>query len=186
MTGCSTCQLKLLCHNRILVARLDLGRKNHFICYIRKNNDDASNNSNNHNGKEYIYKVEGQWSGKFTITAYHSKSSSDEFLDVTQLHPAFLTVEEVGDMDTRRGWQKVTEAIRANDTQRAAYEKSKLENQQRAERKEREERGIPWEPRLFRCVENEPTVARLVEKLTLAEKIKGDQLKDTGDWVYKQ
>lgn len=153
------------------------GEKNHFKCYIRRNAG---------NPKEYVYKIEGQWSAKSTITPYGSKSSSP-FLDVTECKPAPMHVkelEEQDEMETRRVWQKVSEAIRAGDTQTAGLEKSKIENKQRAERKEREDNGVEWQPEYFAWQQNEPTIFSLQRMLSSATKSKYDP-PNAGNWVYK-
>ncbi|KAI8874565.1 hypothetical protein K501DRAFT_264916 [Backusella circina FSU 941] len=152
------------------------GERNHFKCYLRRNG----------NAKEYIYKMEGQWSGKSTITPYGSKTSSP-FLDVTQLTPAPMTVKELDEqdeMESRKIWQKVSEAIRANDTQTAGAEKTKIENKQRQERADRVEAGEEWKPKYFDWVEEEPTVVTLQRMLTSTVKSKYAAA-TTGNWVYK-
>ncbi|KAI8388216.1 uncharacterized protein BYT42DRAFT_491475 [Radiomyces spectabilis] len=153
------------------------GERNHFKCYIRKNAG---------NSKEYMHKIEGQWSAKSTITAYGTKASKP-FLDVTQLKPAEMHVkslEEQGEMESRRIWQKVSEAIRANDTQTAGVEKSKIENQKRAEKAERDQNGTQWEPTYFHWVESEPTIAAL-QRMLSSTKSKFEA-SSSGNWVYKK
>ncbi|ORY95536.1 hypothetical protein BCR43DRAFT_493137 [Syncephalastrum racemosum] len=153
------------------------GEKNHFKCYIRRN---ASSSS-----KEYLYKIEGQWSAKSTITSYGSKQASP-FLDVTECTPAPLEVEDRGaEMETRRIWQKVSEAIRAGDTTTAGAEKSKIENKQRAERKERDEQGSDWTPQYFNWKDNEPTIFSLQRMLVATLKNKYDP-PNAGNWVYHE
>ncbi|KAL7318434.1 Oxysterol-binding protein 4 [Mucor circinelloides] len=153
------------------------GEKNHFKCLVRKNKDH----------KDYLYKVEGQWSGKSTITDYKTKVSKP-FLDINILKAAAAKVkplEKMGEMETRRIWQKVSEAIRANDTVLAAKEKSVIENKQRAEKKEREEEGVQWEPVYFKWVEEEPDVAKLQSMLSKVAKYKGDP-NPNGNWVFRK
>ncbi|KAG0174133.1 Oxysterol binding protein [Apophysomyces sp. BC1015] len=153
------------------------GEKNHFKCYIRKNAGSP---------KEYVCKMEGQWSAKSTLTKYGSKSSAP-FLDVTQLKPAPMLVkdvEEQGEMESRVIWQKVSDAIRAGDTQTAGVEKSKIENQRRAEKAEREENGIQWEPKYFQWVQSEPTIQAHQRMLTSIVKNKYDP-PTAGNWVYR-
>lgn len=153
------------------------GERNHFKCYLRRNGGNA---------KEYICKMEGQWSGKSTLTKYGSKTS-EPFLDVTQLTPAPMHVkdiEEQGDMESRKIWQKVSDAIRANDTNTAGVEKTKIETQQREERATRQEAGQEWEPTYFHWVDDEPTVATLQRMLTSTVKSKYAPATN-GNWVFK-
>ncbi|OAD74207.1 hypothetical protein PHYBLDRAFT_111739 [Phycomyces blakesleeanus NRRL 1555(-)] len=154
------------------------GERNHFKCYLRKNGG---------NPKEYVYKIEGQWSGKSTITTHGSKTS-EPFLDVTKLKPAEMKVKDMsaqGERESRRIWQKVSDAIRAGDVQTAGIEKSKIENQQRIERSEREEKGIAWEPTYFHWIDNEPKVQSLQRMLNSTVKTKYEPATQ-GNWVFKK
>ncbi|KAI8099023.1 uncharacterized protein BX664DRAFT_254822 [Halteromyces radiatus] len=152
------------------------GERNHFKCYIRKNGG---------NSKEYLYKIEGQWSYKSTITPYGSKKS-EPFLDVTQLTPAPMEVkplDQQGEMESRKIWQHVSEAIQAGDTTKAGVEKSKIENQKRAELAEREENKTTWEPIYFKWQDPEPKVQSLQRMLSSAVKNKYDPV-TSGNWVF--
>lgn len=153
------------------------GERNHFKCYLRRNGGSA---------KEYIYKMEGQWSGKSTITPYGSKTSSP-FLDVTSLTPAPMFVkdiEEQGELESRKIWQKVSEAIKANDTNLASLEKTKLETKQREEKAARQEAGQEWEPHYFQWIEDEPNVSTLQRMLLSTVKTKYTPATN-GNWVFK-
>lgn len=154
------------------------GERNHFKCYLRRNGG---------NSKEYIYKMEGQWSGKSTITPYGSKTSSP-FLDVTSLSPAPMNVkelEEQDEMESRKIWQKVSDAIRANDTATAGVEKNKIETKQREEKAARQEAGQEWEPKYFHWVDNESNVVTLQRMLTSTVKSKYAP-PTSGNWVFKE
>ena len=94
-------------------------------------------------------------------------------------------IEKMDEMETRRIWQKVSDAIRSGDTQTASVEKSKIENKQRAERKEREEQGTEWVPKYFTWESNQPTIFSLQRMLASALKNKYDP-PNAGNWVYKQ
>lgn len=154
------------------------GEKNHFRCVIRKNDGDP---------KEILYRIEGQWSGKSTITDYTTKLT-EPFLDANTLEPAKAKVkplQDMGEMETRRIWQKVSEAIRNNDMVLAGTEKSVIENQKRAEQKEREDKGLKWEPQYFKWVDNEPQVDKLRKMLSQVVKYKDDATNRNGNWVFK-
>lgn len=156
------------------------GEKNHFKCLIRKNGTEP---------KDCLYKIEGQWSGKSIITDYNTRLS-EPFLDVNTLKEASAKVKPIksmGKMESRRLWQKVSDAIRNNDNALAAKEKSLIENQKRAEQKEREEKGVKWEPKYFKWVENEPIVENLQSMLNKVVTYRGDPIitRNNGNWVYK-
>jgi hypothetical protein len=158
------------------------GQKNHFKCLIRKNEAGP---------KDYLYKIEGQWSGSSTITNYKTKVSNP-FLDVNILKAATTKIkplEKMGDMETRRIWQKVSEAIRNNDTVLAGQEKSIIENQKRAEKKKREELGVNWKPVYFKWVPEESKITKLQKTLSQVIKCKSEATAATsqnGNWVFKE
>lgn len=130
--------------------------------------------------------MEGQWSGKSTLTKYGSKTS-EPFLDVTALTPAPMHVKDTAeqdDMESRKIWQKVSDAIRANDTNLAGIEKNKIETQKREERAARQEAGEEWQPKYFQWEEEEPTVITLQRMLTSTVKSKYAPATH-GNWVYK-
>lgn len=158
------------------------GEKNHFKCLVRKN--EAS-------PKEYLYKIEGQWSASSSITNYKTKIT-EPFLDVNNLNAAtakIKPIEKMGDMETRRIWQKVSEAIRNNDTVLAVQEKSMIENQKRAEMKKREEAGVNWKPVYFKWVPDKTKVTKLQKMLNKVANCKGEAITATcqnGVWVFKE
>jgi hypothetical protein len=51
--------------------------------------------------------------------------------------------------ESLRFWSGVTEAITARQFSRATSLKTELEERQRAKAKEREEKGVEWQPRFF-------------------------------------
>lgn len=70
--------------------------------------------------------------------------------------PKSRPIEEQADRESQRLWAKVNSAIKKSDHRAATDEKSLIENQQRAEAKEREESGAEWKPKLFRAVRGGP------------------------------
>jgi hypothetical protein len=153
------------------------GEKNHFKCLIRSNDDALAR-------KEYLYKVEGQWSGKSTITDYKTKVSKP-FLDASTLSPATAQVkplEEMGEMETRRIWKNVSDAIRANDSVLAGKEKTVIENKKREEKKKRDEAGHVWQPQHFEWTEEDPGVKHLQDML--AKVVKQKDANEYGSWNF--
>lgn len=94
-------------------------------------------------------------------------------------------LEEQDEMSSRRIWQKVSDAIRANDTNLAGVEKSKIENQKREEKAAREAAGTEWEPKYFTWQNEEPNVNTLQRMLQSTVKSKYNP-PTSGNWVYKQ
>lgn len=52
--------------------------------------------------------------------------------------------------ESRRLWQHVTEALLSQDYEKASVEKAKIEDEQRALTKLREDENIEWRPKFFR------------------------------------
>ncbi|KAG2187143.1 hypothetical protein INT44_004813, partial [Umbelopsis vinacea] len=155
------------------------GAKNSFKAYLRKNSGSP---------KEYICKVEGQWTGKSTLTPYGIKGGIP-FLDVTdgvrppmQIKP----IEEQGEWESRRIWQKVSDAILEGDVTKASEEKTKIENKQRAEKKERDEANQQWQPQYFTWVEQDPVYSALEQMATKVIKSKHTDVSPGGSWIYKK
>ncbi|KAI8879972.1 Oxysterol-binding protein [Backusella circina FSU 941] len=158
------------------------GEKNHFKCLIRSNEDSLAR-------KEYLYKVEGQWSGKSTVTDYKTKISKP-FLDASTLTPATCQVkplEQMGEMETRKIWKNVSDAIRLNDTVLAGKEKSIIENKKREEKKKRDEAGDVWHPEYFEWTEEDKDVKHLQNMLSKVIKQKHDvNANEYGNWTFKK
>lgn len=155
------------------------GSKNSFKAYVRKNCGSP---------KEYLYKIEGQWNGKSTITKYGSKSSSP-FLDVAGSPKAEMRikpVEEQDERESRKIWQKVSQAILEGDVNKAGEEKSKIENKQRAEKKARDDQGEQWSPKYFTWVDSDSVYAALVQMANKVVKSKHSDVSSDGSWTYKQ
>lgn len=155
------------------------GSKNSFKAYMRKNCGSP---------KEYICKVEGQWTGKSVLTTYGSKSSVP-FLDVTEgprptMH--IKPIEEQDEWESRRIWQKVSDAIREGDVNKAGEEKTKIENKQRAEKKARDEANEQWYPRYFTWVENDPVYSALEQMANKVIKSKHNDVSPGSSWLYKE
>lgn len=93
--------------------------------------------------------IEGQWSGKSTIKK--EKQPAEAFLDVKEkARPPVLVkpIFEQTDLESQKIWQKVSQALKAGDYATASAEKTRIENEQRAIRKERGDEQT-WQPKYF-------------------------------------
>lgn len=71
-------------------------------------------------------------------------------VDVRKYNKYPLSVPENQEAkESRKLWEKVTEGIITNNQDLATDEKSKVEDEERALRKERETKKIKWEHRFF-------------------------------------
>ncbi|KAI1264882.1 hypothetical protein F5Y18DRAFT_70176 [Xylariaceae sp. FL1019] len=127
------------------------GQRNAFSATIHR---DGSSD------REPLYVLEGKWNGVYTVRDGRGKVL--ETVDLTQLRRTQLQVESLQDpLDSRRAWQHVCDAIMRNDMMGVAREKSKIENAQRALRKEEKAAGRVWERRYFTEAKDDPVAERL-------------------------
>ncbi|CAO0794709.1 unnamed protein product [Mucor circinelloides] len=130
--------------------------------------------------------IEGQWTGKSTLT---KNKKTEDFLDLTTLEkpkPFVRPVEEQDELESRRIWQKVSDALKAGDYATASSEKSAIENQQRALRKERETSETKWVPKHFNSVNGEAIYGDLREKIIARADSKFIDTMGEGGWMYKE
>jgi len=114
--------------------------------------------------KEPLYSVEGQWTEAFTIREGKKSGKVVDTWDPKTNKPAVLDVAPIEDQDeleSRRAWQKVAQAIYRGDLDETAYYKGLIENQQREMRKKEKEDGVEWQRRYFSQTENDPTFEKL-------------------------
>lgn len=124
------------------------GKKNTFKARIYRDQLATASKEN------ALVTISGQWSGK----SYIGKGSStptkyDElFYDASKVpaqHLKVKPIEEQHELESRRAWAKVAEAIRSADYNLIHAEKSLIENKQRELRKQEKESGVTWETRWF-------------------------------------
>lgn len=128
------------------------GESNSFIASIYRGNDE----------RNPLYVLEGNWSGGYTIK--EGKGKSLQTVDLASLRKTPLQVASIEDqhpLESRRAWQHVVAAINDNDILAVGYEKGKIENQQRALRKEEKAVGKVWERRYFTHATEDPVAERI-------------------------
>lgn len=132
--------------------------------------------------KEPIYTVDGQWTDAFTIKDAKTKKTIDTYdPKVTKVTPLTIApIEEQDEMESRRAWKKVADAIAVGDMDRTSAEKSLIENRQRDMRKLEKEQGTEWQRRYFSRAEKYPVFEKLAEKI-------GEAVNDNltnGVWMF--
>lgn len=70
--------------------------------------------------------------------------------------PLARPIEEQGERESQRLWEKTVQAIIASNHTAATDEKTKIEDRQRDEAARRADDGVDWKPRLFRAVQGGP------------------------------
>ncbi|XP_078084313.1 oxysterol-binding protein-related protein 11 isoform X3 [Mustelus asterias] len=96
-----------------------------------------------------VCRVQGEWNGLLEFT-YNNGSS--KIVDVTKLPVTKKRVrptEKQGPFESRRLWQRVTEALRISNIEKATEHKSLLEERQRSEARHRAETETPWQTKYF-------------------------------------
>lgn len=118
--------------------------------------------------KEIIYTARGQWNKSFDIT--EGKHSVIGTYDAEASPTTPLTVapiEQQDPMESRRAWQKVAEGIAVGDMDITGAEKTKIEESQRALRRQEQAEGRTWERRYFSKVESDDVLNQLAPAIGL-------------------
>uniref|UniRef100_A0A7S0M7W1 Uncharacterized protein n=3 Tax=Cryptomonas curvata TaxID=233186 RepID=A0A7S0M7W1_9CRYP len=104
-------------------------------------------------GSDTLYKIHGRWDRVVTCT--EKKTKQEEVLfDIEEKRRYFTPPTVVPEAkqkhyESRRVWSQVSQALKAQNIDLATEEKLRLEDGQRAGKKERDDSGSPWVPRLF-------------------------------------
>lgn len=106
-----------------------------------------------------LYTLSGQWNELVTLknektgetTEFVKHAANDDVPPIS-----VVSISEQHEMESQRAWQKVADAIRANDNEAVRTEKSAIENAQRQLRKDEEAAGTKWEHRWFKKTNEEP------------------------------
>lgn len=136
--------------------------------------------------KDVLYNVSGQWNSQFKITdakknevdAYDAKSTP-----VTKLQ--VVPIDQQHELESRRAWQQVAAGISKGDMDVTSAEKSKIEEAQRALRKQEKEGNTQWERKFFSRVEHNPVLTKLAPRVGLVADVKQTNGTD-GVWVWDQ
>ena len=134
--------------------------------------------------KETLYTVDGQWTGEFTIKDVKSKSSIDTWNGKTQKTSRFdvKPIEEQDELESRRAWSKVANALAKGDMNATSNEKSLIENSQRELRKKEQAEGKEWDRVFFSRRDKDEAFVKLGE--SLGERLEAD--KTNGVWRYDE
>jgi oxysterol-binding protein-related protein 9/10/11 len=151
------------------------GARNGFNATLYRTADESQNP---------IYTVAGQWSGKYTFHDAKRGVDMDSY-DATTARPAPITIPDLADQDpfeSRKAWADVIAALRKGDMHATVTAKSKLENAQRALRREEAAEGTKWEPLYFSSRRRGEYPA--FEALAASEGIKLEADKTGGVWRF--
>ncbi|KAM7098821.1 oxysterol-binding protein-related protein 9 isoform 9-T10 [Molossus nigricans] len=119
------------------------------------------------NDKKSFCSIEGEWNG--VMYAKYATGENSVFIDTKKLpiiKKKVRKLEDQNEYESRCLWKDVTFNLKIRDIDAATEAKHRLEERQRAEARERKEKEIQWETRLFHedgeCwVYDEPLLKRL-------------------------
>ncbi|CAI8010194.1 Oxysterol-binding protein-related protein 9 [Geodia barretti] len=115
------------------------GRKHRITC-----------NVNHTSERKPLLKVEGEWNGVMHIK--HPNGEQEVFFDTINTPTVKKKLQKVSAQDpgeSRRRWQRVTEALFSKDIEEATDAKHELEEKQRADARQRQESGVEWKQQFF-------------------------------------
>lgn len=134
-----------------ILGRWGGGRRNAFTATIY----DSRKLSSTTTPRQPIYEAEGVWSSRWTIRDARTGETVESWdADDPANAPCPIELPDEEDQDpweSRRAWAGVTSALREGDLARAAKEKTKIEQAQRAMRRHEKEQGKgEWQQLLFK------------------------------------
>ncbi|ORX51604.1 Oxysterol-binding protein [Hesseltinella vesiculosa] len=99
-----------------------------------------------------LYEIMGQWSQQIYIKPAGKNGTKTLLFDAAKAvsHPKLIQPQSLqSQVESRKLWGPVTDAILKNDMDTATEEKTKIEDEQRRLAKERQEQGVEWVPHYF-------------------------------------
>ncbi|KAK9244272.1 hypothetical protein V1506DRAFT_333728 [Lipomyces tetrasporus] len=101
---------------------------------------------------DVLYEISGKWNEIMEIKNMKTgvKTVFFDSYKARPQPPRVRPIDQQGPLESRRLWQKVTDALAKTDHTTATDEKFAIEDRQRQEAKKREEDGVEWHPRLFK------------------------------------
>ncbi|KAE9380763.1 Oxysterol-binding protein [Stipitochalara longipes BDJ] len=151
------------------------GARNSFEAKLYRTDDEK---------KEPLYTARGQWSDRFVITDTRGIKEpiicEPGAVPASKLEVAPLEAQDA--WETRKAWQHVLAALRENDMQGIVNEKTRVEEAQRAMRREEAAAGKVWEPKFFSSSEDSPLFHELAAGTPWA--LEAERTK--GVWTFDQ
>ncbi|KAJ2360203.1 Oxysterol-binding protein 4 [Coemansia sp. RSA 2610] len=136
--------------------------------------------------QEALYSMKGKWVAESTVT--DERTGAESVLFDVKAQPAadilIRPIEEQSELESRRVWNKVSEALASGNYDVASREKTAIEENQRALRRERAAANAEWKPALFTWIDDaddDEAVRRCYAYLYAAKESVG-----TGSWVFNE
>lgn len=137
------------------------GKKNLFKAKIYENRQKMHK-------KDPECTISGQWSGVSHVQ-FEKHKKQELFYDLSKAKPVEIEVkpvEQQEELESRRAWLEVAQAIKEGLYEKIALAKSELENKEREKRRVEREEGRKWHQKWFREVSSaeDATFRKLCEK----------------------
>jgi hypothetical protein len=133
-----------------------------------------------HNGAK-VHVVHGYWDDVLDLLPADSKKKEGAvFLDVTVQKKDPIVARDPAEMEefeSRKLWADVTAALLIDNQEAATAAKTKLEDRQRAEAKERKEKGEQWVPKYFAIADEEDEKSWRFKNINLEKYTPGEPYK---------
>ncbi|KAJ2004897.1 Oxysterol-binding protein 4 [Coemansia thaxteri] len=134
--------------------------------------------------QEQLFTFKGKWVADSLVTDL--ATGEEKVLFDVQAQPAadiiIKPIAEQSELESRRVWQKVSEALGSGNYDVASREKTAIEEQQRAIRKARADSGEKWRPSMFFWVDDAADEEAV--KTSYAYLYSAKDSVGTGSWVY--
>ncbi|VDL92564.1 unnamed protein product [Schistocephalus solidus] len=117
--------------------------------------DSRNASSPNTDGQCPVYRAVGEWNSSFRLQDLSAQT--EETIDVGSIavYPKYVRPLRLqAPEESQRLWEKVTEALRVGDINRASEEKFKLEDVQRISENARSRLRLPHHPKYFQASAN--------------------------------
>ena len=152
------------------------GKRNSFVAGLYKNGLE----------KAPLYTAEGLWSDVYTFKDARTGELLEKFdcnaHPITPLQVA--PIEEQHPLESRRAWQHVVEAINRGDIFAVGHEKTKIENEQRAMRRQEKSEGVEFPTRYFSLAKEDVVAEELAEGMHEKTSMKGTLDGAHGVWMW--
>ncbi|KAF5098549.1 hypothetical protein D0Z00_001992 [Geotrichum galactomycetum] len=114
-----------------------------------------------------LYEISGKWNEVIEITNLqtHKKTVLFDSHNAKPYPPLVRPIDEQGELESRRLWQKVCEALGNRDHATATDEKFAIEENQRQAARARAEDGVEFHPKLFKRINEMPLEFKLYRKI---------------------
>lgn len=119
--------------------------------------------------KAPLYSLDGQWSDTYTLKEGDGKKGKEletiKTKDVKLSKLILAPLEEQDPLESRKAWRSVARSIEKGDMDATSYYKSRIENAQRALRKQEQEENRAWQQVYFSNSETSDPFEQQIQKL---------------------